>query len=104
MITFQCSDFEINSNSPSSTSTKKFSKIDYDKVSMSLRNIETEDILGCADLETAYAKLEKRVTEVVETCTTEMTQNSNDNQPWYDYELQKLKQKGTLTPLNVIDP
>ena len=60
-----------------------------------LRNIDAEGILSCSDIDKAYSKLEKCVSEVVQSCTSSFIQKSNSDNPWFDAELKKIKhQKG----------
>ena len=92
MITFQCSDILI-SKSHSSPTAKTFTKTDYDMVVPLLNSIDTEDIMNCNDLESAYSKLENRVSEVVQKCTTNISPKTKIDQPWYDHELKKLRIK-----------
>ena len=58
-----------------------------------LNSIDTEDIMNCNDLESAYSKLENRVSEVVQKCTTNISPKTKIDQPWYDHELKKLRIK-----------
>ena len=62
MITFQCSDIDMNTSSPSELK-KTFTKVDYDRLPPLLRNIDTEGILFCSYIDQAYSKLEQCVCE-----------------------------------------
>ncbi len=78
MITFQCSDIDILLSKKDSKS-KSFRKTDYTMLESELKNIDTNDILNCNNLDVAYEKLESEVTKAVEVCTKEITPNHKDN-------------------------
>ena len=92
MVPFQCSGIDINTSSPSELK-KTFTKVDYDQLPPLLRNIDTEDILSCSDINQAYSKLEKGVSEAVQSCTSTFIPKSNSDNPWFDAELKKLRIK-----------
>ena len=92
MITFQCSDFNLT-QSNNSAQDRKYSKIDYKKLTLKLNDIETRDILQCNDLDTAYMKLEQRVSDSIKDCTENVLPKDSNDQPWFDHELRKLRSK-----------
>ena len=81
MITFQCSDFNLTEPKDPSQDLKP-TKIDYEKLSTALRDVDTKDIMTCNDLDAANSKLEDRVTKWIQACTERFTPKETNDQPW----------------------
>ena len=92
MITFQCSDFNLTEHKVPPQDRIQ-SKIDYTKLASALNDIPTDDIISCNELDAAYLKLEERVSECIQNCTDHISPNDKNDQPWFDYELKKLRSK-----------
>ena len=72
MITFQCSDFNLTEPKDPSHDLKP-TKIDYEKLSTALRDVDTKDIMTCNDLDAAYSKLEDCVSKCIQACRERFT-------------------------------
>ena len=74
---------------------KKVKKINFPKCTECLAQCDPKPILQIADANGAYSLLSKHLNDAIDNCSSEKVVN-NDEKPWFDNELKKLRRKKEL--------